>query len=109
MVIACLLRANMLWQVSGVQWSQLQELVVGGEISSARGGTPRTLSAVHDINVCSARPYGQLQLYQTKYEVGAVHPAGINEAGGIIGQTRMFAVLVEWELIFYEILLIQNN
>ena len=29
--------------------------------------------------------------------------------GGIIGQTRNSAVVVEWELIFHEILLIQNN
>ena len=28
---------------------------------------------------------------------------------GIVGQTRMFAVVVELELIFHEILLIQNN
>ena len=29
--------------------------------------------------------------------------------GGIVGQTRNSAVAVEWELIFHEILLIQNN
>ena len=29
--------------------------------------------------------------------------------GGIVGQTRMFAVVVEFELISHDILLIQNN
>jgi len=34
---------------------------------------------------------------------------GSNSQGGIVGRTRMFAVEVELELIFREILLIQNN
>ena len=34
---------------------------------------------------------------------------GSKNQGGIVGQTRKLAVVVEWELIFHEVLLIQNN
>ena len=52
--------------VSGIRWSQLLELVLTGKNSDARGETPRTLPAVHDINACSARLDRQLQLCRTR-------------------------------------------
>ena len=43
------------------------------------GETPRILPAVHDVKVCSAIPVARIQLFRTRYEVGAVHEAGNTE------------------------------
>ena len=42
--------------VSRIRWRQLLGLVLPGRNSDARGESPRTLPAVHDISVCSATP-----------------------------------------------------
>ena len=43
---------------SGVRQIQLPGLVLRGENSGPIAGTPRSVLAVHDISICSARPDG---------------------------------------------------
>ena len=70
-----------LGKFSGARWSQLIGLTICLMDSGARGGIPVTLPAVQYINICFARPDGQVQLCRTRYEIGAVHPVGIKEPG----------------------------
>ena len=67
--------------------------------SSGKGRRLRTLSDVHDINVCSATPE----------EVGAAHPAGINETGWQHRPDTNGCMGGGVEADCYESLLIQNT
>jgi len=87
-------------------------LILRGENSSARGGTPNTILAGHDINVCNERRDGHLQISRDlklpmKLEKSIQRAS--KSQGGIVGQIRKLAVVVESELIFHEILLIQKS
>ena len=53
---------------------------MGGN-SGAIAGTPRTVLAVNDISICSARTDWQPQLCRTRYEIGAIHPSGTKKLG----------------------------
>ena len=56
-------------------------LVLCGETQVLEAEHPELCTGGSDINVCSARPHGQLQLWRTRYDIVAVHPAGIQEPG----------------------------
>ena len=80
-----------------------------GENSRSTGGTPNTLLTSQDINVCSARPDGQIKISMdlklpTKVEK-SVQQAAKSQVGNV-GQIRKLAVVVKCELIFREMLLI---
>ena len=94
---------------SGVRRSQLLRLVLRGETQVLDAEYLR-LYRRFTISTCVVRDLmGSFNCVELDMKLEQFIQRAPKNQGGIIGQTRTLPVMVEWEQIFHEVLLIQNN
>ena len=116
MTTACLVCANIQVYFKGDRCSYCSYLRYSSyylEINYIKviplGETPRNILAVHVIIVCNAMPGEHIHRCRTKYEVGAVHEAGIREPRKHRRPYQKFSSGGGMGLAFHAILLVQNS